>query len=364
MKYLLILLFIFQAHGATHPWKVASPSELKVKASEWESFLKYAKRDDLGFSTNALIVIYKGHLIEHSTFNGFKKGQTHRQWSISKSITSALIGIAIKKGILTLETPVKKFYPLHKESKYSPVLKELLGMSSGFDWNEGYESNPLKSSVIAMLYTEGFDDMASYTAAKPFKAIPGERFYYSSGETNLIMGMLKKSLGLNDYANYPWSQLFDPMDIKTATWEKDKSGTFVGSSYLYMAPEDLAKIGMLYLNNGTYQGKSLLTKEWVEFSYAVSSPFLKYKKEMIQDAPNKRIETYGAQWWLNADVPGFPDSNPYPGFPKDAYMALGHHGQILAIVPSLDLIVVRNGADKDSKLDKAKFFELLTKALP
>lgn len=364
MKKLLLFLIVFQAHAASQPWQKASPKSTGIKSTEWEAFLKYAKSTEQGFSTNALVVIYKGKLIEHSTFNGFKKGQTHRQWSVSKSITSALIGIAIKKEILTLDTPVKKYYPLHSSSKYSPVLKELLGMSSGFDWNEGYESNPLKSSVIAMLYTEGFKDMASFTAARPFKAIPGERFYYSSGETNLIMGMLKKSMGLNDYSNYPWSHLFDPMGIKTATWEKDKSNTFVGSSYLYMSPEDLAKIGVLYLNKGNYLGKQILDESWVKFSYKISSPFLNYKKKEIEEAKNKRIQTYGAQWWLNADVPGFADTHPYPGLPTDAYMALGHHGQMLVIVPSKDLIVVRNGADKDAKLDKVKFFDLLIKALP
>ncbi|MFT6070270.1 MAG: CubicO group peptidase (beta-lactamase class C family) [Bacteriovoracaceae bacterium] len=364
MKILLLFLIIFQAHAAAQPWVKTTPKAAGVKSSEWDAFLSYAKSTEHGFSTNALMVIYKGQLIEHSTFNGFKKGQTHRQWSVSKSITSTLIGIAIKKGLLTLETPVKKYYPLHKDTKYSPVLKELLGMSSGLDWNEGYESNPLKSSVIAMLYTEGYKDMASFTAARPFRAIPGEKFYYSSGETNLIMGMLKKTMGQNDYANYPWSQLFDPMGIKSATWERDGSDTFVGSSYLYMAPEDLALIGMLYLNNGVFKGKRFLSKEWVKFSYQLSNPFFKYTKEKIDDSKNKRVETYGAQWWLNADVPGFPNSHPYPGLPTDAYMALGHHGQILLIVPSKKLVLVRNGADKESKLDRVKFFDLLTKALP
>ncbi len=364
MKILLIFFIIFQAHAAPPPWREATPKATGVKAPEWEAFLAYAKSTEHGFSTNALMVIYKGQLIEHSTFNGFKKGQTHRQWSVSKSITSTLIGIAIDKGLLTLETPVKRYYPLHKNTKYSPVLKELLGMSSGLDWNEGYESNPLKSSVIAMLYTEGFNDMASFTAARPFRAIPGEEFYYSSGETNLIMGMLKKTMGQNDYSNYPWSQLFNPMGIKSATWEKDSSGTFVGSSYLYMAPEDLAKIGLLYLKKGVFQGKRLLKKEWVEYSYQLSPPFLKFSQKKIDESEKSRVETYGAQWWLNADVPGFPNTHPYPGLPTDAYMALGHHGQVLLIVPSKDLVVVRNGADKDSKMDRVKFFDLLTKALP
>lgn len=359
MKILLSFLLIFQLHAATHPWKEEAPEKLGIKSQEWEKFLSFARSKKEGHSTNALFIIYKGKVIHHSTYNGFKKGQTHRQWSISKSVTSALIGVAIKKGILTLETPVKKFYPQHKDSKFSPTLKDLLGMSSGLDWNEGYEANPLKSNVIAMLYTEGFNDMAKFTAARPPKAIPGETFYYSSGETNLIMGMLKKSMGINDYSNYPWTVLFDPLKITTATWERDKSDTFVGSSYLYMSPEDLAKFGYLYLKQGKFMGKRILTSDWVKYSSKLSEPFYKYKWD-----GKEKVETYGAQWWLNKDLPNQKDSKPYPGFAKDAYMALGHHGQILAVVPSKDLILVRNGADKDKNLDKVKFFRLLMEALP
>lgn len=348
----------FQAHGATHPWKEADPAKLGIKAQNWQKFLDFTYSKTEGHSTNALLILYKDKLIHHSTANGFKKGQPHRQWSVSKSFSSALIGIAIKKGILELNTSVDKYYPVHKDSKFSPTVKDLLGMSSGLDWNEGYESNPLKSNVIAMLYTEGFKDMASFTASRPSKYIPGEKFYYSSGETNLMMGMLKKSMGINDYSNYPWTQLFDPLQIKTATWERDQSGTFVGSSYLHMSPEDLAKFGYLYLKDGIYNKKQVIPKKWVKYSTELSQGLLKKTPK-----EKERVETYGAQWWLNKNLPNHTDTKPYPGFPTDAFMALGHHGQILAVVPSKDLVIVRNGADKDKNLDKVKFFKLLMEAL-
>lgn len=352
------MLISFQVHTATHQWQVAKPASLGVDDSKFQKFLDFTFSKEEGHSTNALFIIYKNKVIHHSTANGFKKGQTHRQWSVSKSISGALVGIAISKGIIELETPVDKYYPLHKDIKFVPTLKDLLGMSSGFDWNEGYEGNPLKSNVIAMLYTEGNADMAAYTAARPKKYIPGEHFYYSSGETNLIMGMLKKSMGLNDYANYPWTQLFNPLSIKTASWEKDKSNTFVGSSYLYMSPEDLAKVGFLYLKNGNYFGKQLIDKEWIKYSYKLTQGLLKKKAQK-----DERVQTYGAQWWLNLDLPNQKDTHPYPGLPTDAYMALGHHGQIMAVVPSKDLVIVRNAADTDEKLDKVKFFKLLMEAL-
>ncbi|MBK25482.1 MAG: serine hydrolase [Halobacteriovorax sp.] len=359
MKTLLLFFIIFQAHGASHKWSYADPSTKGVDPVKWNKFLEFARDTKSGHSTNALFIYYDGAVIHHSTYNGFKKNQPHRQWSISKSFTSALVGIAVQKKIIDIETPVKKFYSLHKNTKFGPTLKDLLGMSSGLDWNEGYEGSPLKSNVIAMLYTEGFNDMATYTASRPSKSIPGEKFYYSSGETNLIMGMLKKSLGINDYASFPWTALFDPLGIKTATWEKDQSGTFVGSSYLYMSPEDLAKFGLLYLKKGKFLGKKILDPEWVEFSHTLAPPFYKMKIE-----GKEKVETYGAQWWLNLDLPGKKNTRSYPGFPTDAYMALGHHGQILAIVPSKKLIIVRNGADKDERLDKIKFFKLLVEALP
>lgn len=359
MKWILPILLIFQVHAASQLWPIVEPQNTGVKLDKWKAFIDFTFSKNEGHSTNALFVIHEGKLIHHSTANGFKKGQPHRQWSISKSISSALIGMAIQQKIITLKTPVNKFYKLHKEARFSPRLEDLLGMSSGFDWNEGYEGNPLQSNVIAMLYTTGYNDMATYTAAQPMKADPGEVFYYSSGETNLMMGMLKKSMGLNDYENYPWTQLFEPLNIKSATWEKDQAGVFVGSSYLFMAPEDLAKIGYLYLKKGHFMGKQLITPEWVTYSTQLTSGLKKYKAKK-----GERVETYGAQWWLNQNLPGQPNTKKYEALPDDAFMAQGHHGQILLILPSKSLVLVRNASDKDGRLDRNRFYSLLMEALP
>ncbi|MEM7647150.1 MAG: serine hydrolase, partial [Pseudomonadota bacterium] len=116
--------------------------------------------------TNALFVIYQGKTLHHSVHNGFKKGQLHRQWSVSKSLTSLLVGIAQEKGLLNISESVKKIDPSQSQLHDDLKIKHLLEMTSGLRWEEGYASSPFFSDVIAMLYTKGFHDMSQMTLEK------------------------------------------------------------------------------------------------------------------------------------------------------------------------------------------------------
>ena len=340
------------------PWPEASPKDLGINAEKFEKFVDYAFSKQEGFSTNVLFVLYKGKVIHYSTANGFKWGQVHRQWSASKSVMSLLVGIAKEKGLIDLEDPVSKYYSLHSSVTQGPKLKHLLEMTSGFDWKEGYAANPLASDVIAMLYTEGFTDMASFCAKRPLAHKPGDKFVYASGNSNLLMGVLKKVIPESEFSDFPWKNLFDPLGIKSATWEKDQSGNFVGSSYLYIAPEDMAKIGYMVLKGGNYFGKQIVSKNWIDYSSTLAGSYLK----MI---PNREpVSTYGAHWWLNKTIPGYPGTKRYHALPEDVMMAQGYQGQFMLVAPSLDLVVVRNSADRITKIDKDKFYRLLLDALP
>lgn len=360
MKFLLktffLSLLISTISWGASDWPTSTPESQGMNPKNIDNLFKYLFNKNESFSTDSAILIRNGKIIREEYANGYKAEGPHRTWSISKSVTNTLIGIAIKKGIISLETKVKKFYPLlNGEGHETMTLDHLLKMSSGIDWNEYYEENPFASHVIRMLYVYQNKDMASYTAKQPVIHQPGTRFHYSSGESNLIMGMLKKSMGLKDYENFPWNELFDKLNIESATWERDGSDVFIGSSYLYLSPRDLAKIGKLYLNDGIWEKERVLPEDWVKYT---TTPNQAWKNNQINESKPKLA--YGAHWWLNRPN---RHGSVHPAAPENVYMALGHHGQILAVFPEQKIIFVRMAADKNGKIDRNMIFKFIMDSL-
>ena len=144
--------------------------------------------------------------------------------------------------------------------------RELLQMRSGIDFDEAYEFAPLFSSVLAMLYTRGRADMAAFAAAQPMAAEAGTVWRYKSGDSLILAAALRDLVGADRYPDYPWTALFDRIGVTSAVWERDAAGTFVGSSYLYLTPRDLARIGLLYLRDGCWAGTRILPEGWVAFA--------------------------------------------------------------------------------------------------
>jgi CubicO group peptidase (beta-lactamase class C family) len=215
------------------------------------------------------------------------------------------------------------------------TIADLLHWASGLDWQEDYEYAPLKSSVVAMLYTRGHRDMAAFTANHPAYAAPGQAFRYSSGDSNLLSAALKTIVGPQRYPDYPWTALFEPLGIRHAVWETDASGTFVASSYAYLTARDLARVGLLMMRDGRWGERQLLPKDWLAFN---RTPFAGYKAHQDEAVP-------GGQWWLNRPVDGA--ASPWPDAPADTFAALGHWGQALYVIPSEKLVIVRYGDDRD-----------------
>tara|TARA_Y100000589_G_scaffold305867_1_gene320144 strand:- start:881 stop:2005 length:1125 start_codon:yes stop_codon:yes gene_type:complete len=360
--YLMISLTVTVSNDASNiisypgdTWRKCSINEIKkLNHKKLDDLFKYAFDTNADYVTNSLILYHRDCEVKAQFANGYKRSQLHRVWSISKSVSAILVGIAEQKGLLNREDLVADYYP-KIEPTYSQSLKirHLLQMSSGLDWKEGYEANPLGSNVLQMLYVDGMRDMAEYTANIPFAFAPGTRWLYSSGETNLLMGCLKKSMPEDQYAKFPWKELFEPLGIKNATWERDSSGTFVGSSYLYLAPSDLARIGYLYMRSGKWDHQRIVSEAWIDFNIGIA-PAL-----MNQEAPEpQELAAYGAQWWLNLPNPRKKLIKEIPKAPDSLFFGSGHHGQFLAVFPEQELILVRNGKDKNESINRAELFSL------
>jgi CubicO group peptidase (beta-lactamase class C family) len=235
------------------------------------------------------------------------------------------------------------------------TLDNMLRMSSGLEFGEVYE-DPL-SDVCIMLFS--VRDAAAYAADKPLETEPGNKWYYSSGTTNVISRIVRDAIGGTqaDYFAFPRNALFDRIGMRSAVIEPDPSGTFVGSSYMYATARDWARFGLLYLQDGVWDGERILPEGWVDYSR--------------KPTPGSPGGVYGAHFWLNPTRT--PDESTgsarvglsAPRLPADLYQCLGHEGQSVTIIPSRKTVVVRLGLSQaPGAWDLDSFIANVLEALP
>ncbi|MGY2262118.1 serine hydrolase domain-containing protein [Pseudomonas sp. SDO55104_S430] len=342
----LFLLLLLSLSTRADEWPVAPPpASPALEALEHYAF---PPRDDTtrkGIRTDALLVIRDGQLIYERYAGPTTADTPHLTWSISKSLMATVLGVAYGEGRFKLQDPVANYYPPLKNHP-DLTMADLLHWASGLDWQEDYEYAPLKSSVVAMLYTRGHTDMAAFTAAHDSYAAPGKTFRYSSGDSNLLSAALKSIVGVQRYADYPWTALFEPLGIHSAVWETDATGTFVASSYAYLTARDLARIGLLMARDGRWGDRQLLPKDWVAFN---REPFAHYRAHQDEAVP-------GGHWWLNRAADGA--TQPWPDAPADTFAALGHWGQAMYVIPGENLVIVRYADDRDGSYSHNELLKL------
>jgi hypothetical protein len=244
-------------------------------------------------------------------------------WSMSKSITGALIGILVKEGRLHPDAPapVPEWKTTDKEKI---TLKHLLQQTTGLDFEEDYTK---PSDVTNMLFKEG--DMAAFAAKLPLKDEPGTAFNYSGGNTNILSRIIRHTVGEAKYAAFPYQALFHKVNMYSALLEPDASGTYIGSSYCYATVRDFARFGLLYLNNGRWNSEQVLPVDWVDRS--------------VRPSVADKRKHYGYQFWLNGLSENDLNQPWYPDAPPDMFFAKGFGGQGIYIIPSKKLVLVRTG---------------------
>jgi len=202
--------------------------------------------------TRAVLVLYDGRIIAEQYAPGFDKNTVMLGWSMSKSLTGAMVGILVNQNKLFVDEPAPVAAWANTE-KRQITIKNLLQQTTGLDFTENY-SRP--SSVTKMLFRKG--DMAAYTASLALKYKPGTVFNYSSGNSNILSKVIRQVVGEKDYAAFPYKELFYKIDAYSFLLEADASGTYIGSSYSYATARDFARFGLLYYNNGTWHGERIL----------------------------------------------------------------------------------------------------------
>jgi CubicO group peptidase (beta-lactamase class C family) len=173
------------------------------------------------------------------------------------------------------------------------------------------------------------DDKGGYAMSRKLAHKPGTFFQYSSGSTNIISKIIRLTVGDSLYHRLPHEKLFYKIGMTRAIMEPDASGTFVASSYSFASARDWARFGLLYLNDGVWNGERILPEGWVKYS--------------VTPAPAAGLGRYGAHWWLNAGEAGDPSRRKYPALPADTYWADGFEEQYVMVIPSRHLVIVRLG---------------------
>ncbi|MBI2729852.1 MAG: serine hydrolase [Sphingobacteriales bacterium] len=284
--------------------------------------------------TRAVLVLYDGKIVAEQYAPGFDKHTVLLGWSMSKSLTAAMIGILVQQGKLNINAPAP--VPEWKgSSKEKITLLNLLQQTTGLDFEEVY-TRP--SEVTKMLFNYG--DMAAYTAKLPLKYKPGTVFNYSSGNTNIISRIVRQTIGERAYAAFPYTALFHKINAYSFLLEPDASGTYIGSSYSYGTARDFARFGLLYYNNGKWNGEQILPENWV-------------RESVVSPAANP-YKNYGYQFWLNGKDEKDSTKEAFPDVPKDMFYMDGYGGQDVYIIPSKKLIVARFGVHV---IDENKFLK-------
>ncbi len=345
----------------TPDWPEAREEVARTRAAPIQALEEYAftlvgeDRARKGRRTDGVVILHKGRVVYERYARGFDAGKRHLAWSVSKSFTSALVGIAEGRGALKLEDSICKHVKARREENCAITVRNLLEFASGLDWREDYENGGSyqTSSVLAMLYGEGRKDMVSFISGHERQEPPGTSWRYSSGDATLLSGVLDAALRPSLGRDWAWVLLFDVLGMKSATWERDGKDVVVGSSYVHATPRDLARFGYLYLNDGCWEGKRVLPTGWVARSTQVSEPIQRKSYERGSD------DVQGWQWWLNRPIPGVQKELPFPHVPEGMYAARGHWGQSISVLPAQDLVVVRVGDDRDGSFSLDTFLPLV-----
>lgn len=289
--------------------------------------------------TRAVVVLYNGELIAEKYAPGFNEYTKMYGWSMAKSTTAAQIGILEKEGKLNINEPAPvAFWKDPADPRHTITIKDLLQQMSGLDFEENYTKS---SDVTDMLHKKA--DMGGYTASLPLAHQPGTVFNYSSGNSNILSKIIRNTLGEKNYAAFPYTSLFYRIGMYNSLLEPDANGTYVGSSYIMATAKDYARFGLLYLNNGIWQGERILPENWVN--------------ETTKAPAANKLQNYGYQFWLN----GFSETNPkervFKDVPSDLFYCDGFGEQGIFIIPSKKLVVVRLGLTLDKSFDVNGFLK-------
>ena len=321
-------------------WQIATPESAGLSKAALCPMVKWLAESKLD-NVHAVLIVRHGKLVFEQYFTGdeehlgrkvgtIKFGPTvrHDERSVSKSVVSLLTGIAIDRGwIKSIDAPVLPFFPeyasLSTPEKSRITIRDLLTMSSGLEWHE--EDVPYTSPDNSEIVMDLSADSLRAALAPDMAAAPGKIWNYNSGSTELLAAILKKATG-KPVDQLAATQLFAPLGITDFTWYKHPNGRPHAAGGLRLRPRDLAKIGQLILQRGSWNGTQLVSAAWID---AATAPHIM----------GEALFFYGYQFWLGRSLVN--------GHEVKWTAAVGLGGQRLYVIPELDMVVALNSGMYD-----------------
>jgi CubicO group peptidase (beta-lactamase class C family) len=284
-------------------------------------------------NTKAIVVVHDGRVIAERYAPGYGIDTPMIGWSMTKSVTNALLAILVRQGRLDMDAPAPvAAWAGAGDPRHAITPDNLLRMNSGLDIGQSLTANAGTAfDPTAYMVFGGVRDMAAFAERAPLKTAPGTWWNYTNGNTLLLSRIIRDKVG-GDAASvlaFAHRELFDRLGMKHVTLEFDAAGTPIGASHMLASARDWAKFGLLYLNDGVVGGQRLLPEGWVDYSAA--------------QTPGSGTFGYGSGFWTNRGGGSGAGYRIAHGMPADAFMARGANGQYTIVVPSQRLVVVRMG---------------------
>jgi len=337
MKKLLVALFIIiscsgisstQVPWPTEEWHRSAPAEQNLNSEKLDELVSLIREGDKFPDQHSLLIVKNGYLVLEEYFNDNKAENIHTLQSVSKSFTSALIGIAIEQGkIKNVNEKILDFFPEAQnienmdDRKASMTLKDLLTMRSGTDYHERGPGSP-HYQLNGLL--KGWD---IFYLNRPMVSQPGTFFNYDSGGVILMSAILRNRAGMHA-DKFADEYLFPALGIKKVFWFKNQEGHPHTGGGLNLRPQDMAKFGLLYLRNGKWGDKQVVPERWVKESFEMHV--------ILSNRADNWTTGYGYLWWIQ---PPDPDGTGK----QNIYAARGAYGQFIFVIPEHDMVVTVTG---------------------
>lgn len=296
-------------------WRFSTPEAQGMDSARLAQMFDHVAKNRL--NVHSIQIVRHGYVVLDAYFYPFPRHSLHDVASVTKSVTSSVVGIAIDGGFLkSVNQPVLQFFPGNKPAnldgrKQAMTLEHLLMMASGLDC--GYRGG--EPELAAMQRTNGF---IQYVLDLQMRDEPGKRFAYCSGNFHLLSAVLTRATKQSEL-DFARQHLFAPLGIRDVVWPADREGVTHGWGDLHLKPLDMARIGYLYLHGGRWNGRQIITEDWID------------RSTRLQIKP-VRGDGYGYGWWISNSLPGL-------------YEALGRGGQRITVWKEKDIVVVFTGGE-------------------
>jgi len=310
-------------------WETSSPEAEGMNATPLDNVDAYC----VEHGCRAVVVLRHGRIVWERYWGGWDKDSTDNSWSMAKSVTSALVGIAIHEGkIKGLDESASDFIPEWRGSNREKItVGDLLSMTSGLTWTMLYD--PPSGDTVKML---GSADQVAYALNRQVYREPGTDWYYSDGDAQTFSRIIQAATGM-PVGEYAREKLFGPIGMQDANWMTDNAGHAMTYCCIFSTARDFARFGYLFLRNGKWGDEQVVPADWVKTSTQPSQ---------IENL------SYGYYWWLV----------DFPNVPKDMYAAMGFATKRVYVIPSLDIVAVRLGEGDDLNWNDNTFLKPIVDA--